>query len=196
MPLPTPNPGEERDEFVSRCMKAQEGEDKPQDQKVAICMEQWRSIKKQEFEAAMQTDEQELLEKFGDGFTASDVLLKVDEENHFVLAPVLVPEEVDRQGDIISEEEIAKAAHQFLADMRERDADTDLQHKFDVNPEQIALVESYVTTVPIDFGNGKVVKSGTWLAGWEIRDPALWTSIVKGQLTGLSIFGVGESEAA
>lgn len=46
MPLPTPTPGESQDDFVSRCMSAQDGEDKPQDQKLAICFDKFREVKK------------------------------------------------------------------------------------------------------------------------------------------------------
>lgn len=46
MPLPTPNEGESQDEFMERCMRAQKGEEKPQDQKVAICLSAFRRAKK------------------------------------------------------------------------------------------------------------------------------------------------------
>ena len=36
--IPTPNGGESQDEYVSRCMGVIGGEDKPQDQLVAICI--------------------------------------------------------------------------------------------------------------------------------------------------------------
>lgn len=44
MPLPKPNPGEERDKFVSRCISFVKHEDPstPQDQAIAMCFSQWR----------------------------------------------------------------------------------------------------------------------------------------------------------
>jgi hypothetical protein len=36
--VPTPNPEEGQDEYVSRCMGVIGGEDKPQDQLLAICI--------------------------------------------------------------------------------------------------------------------------------------------------------------
>jgi hypothetical protein len=36
--VPTPNPEEDQDEYVSRCMGVIGGEDKPQDQLLAICI--------------------------------------------------------------------------------------------------------------------------------------------------------------
>ena len=47
MPLPTPNKGEKRSDFVSRCMSQIGDEDKPQDQKLAICYSQWKNKKKE-----------------------------------------------------------------------------------------------------------------------------------------------------
>ena len=45
-PLPHPSSGESREDFISRCMSAQSGEDKPQDQKLAICDSKWRDTQK------------------------------------------------------------------------------------------------------------------------------------------------------
>ncbi len=42
MPIPKPRTGESEDAFTGRCMKAMEGEDKPLDQKLAICLDTWR----------------------------------------------------------------------------------------------------------------------------------------------------------
>lgn len=46
MPIPKPNPGESRDDYISRCMSAQEGEDRDQEQKLAICFDTFRQSKK------------------------------------------------------------------------------------------------------------------------------------------------------
>jgi uncharacterized protein len=43
MPLPKPKAGESKSDFIGRCMEAQAGEDKPQDQKVAICNDLWEN---------------------------------------------------------------------------------------------------------------------------------------------------------
>ncbi len=47
-------------------------------------------------------------------FEASYLIKSVDKEKRFVLGPVLVPEEIDLQRDIVSEEEIQKAAWAFM----------------------------------------------------------------------------------
>lgn len=50
MPIPEPKAGESREEFISRCMSAQSGEDRPQDQKLAICFSSWEDVKKSLFD--------------------------------------------------------------------------------------------------------------------------------------------------
>jgi hypothetical protein len=42
MPIPKPNSGESQSDFVSRCMSAMSGENRPEDQKLAICYAQYR----------------------------------------------------------------------------------------------------------------------------------------------------------
>jgi hypothetical protein len=46
MPLPEPKSEETKEAFMARCMSAQAGEDKPRDQKVAICLDIYRRDRK------------------------------------------------------------------------------------------------------------------------------------------------------
>jgi hypothetical protein len=54
MPLPTPNKGEDKDKFISRCMSngVMKKEFPEQEQRVAVCHSQWRkkgeSVKRDE----------------------------------------------------------------------------------------------------------------------------------------------------
>ena len=45
MPIPSRSRDESRDEYISKCMHALKDENKPQDQKVAICFSQWKKAK-------------------------------------------------------------------------------------------------------------------------------------------------------
>ena len=134
--------------------------------------------------------DEELLQAVGDPHWHGTIV-KRDDEKHFVLAPVLVPGEPDHQGDIVSHEEVEKAAHTFLADIRERDDDTDLMHRIDVKKEDVAIAESWVAPVDMQIGEHKVTK-GTWLMGLTIKSETIWNMVKDGILTGLSIFGVGK----
>lgn len=120
-------------------------------------------------------------------------IIKRDEERHFVLAPVLVPGEPDFQGDVVSAEEIEKSAHVFLEEVRERDDDTDLMHRIEVQKEDAAVSESWIAPVDLEVGEHKI-KKGTWLLGLTIKNGTIWNMVKDGILNGLSIFGVGRRE--
>ncbi len=100
----------------------------------------------------------------------------------FVLAPVLVPDEPDWQGDVISAEEIEKAAHSYMADSQ-RGA---YMHRQGLDDSQVMLVESSILRADTTI-HGTVLKAGTWLCAWKILHPELRDMIRSGQITGLSI---------
>ena len=49
MPIPEPQPGEGQDEYINRCMIYQDGDDLPDDQKMAVCFEKYREAIKSAF---------------------------------------------------------------------------------------------------------------------------------------------------
>ena len=63
------------------------------------------------------------------------------------------------------------------------------QHNF-VSEEGTAVVESWIAKSDCDIG-GETVKEGTWLMTVEINDDSLWQSIQNGEITGLSMGGLG-----
>jgi hypothetical protein len=105
-------------------------------------------------------------------------------ELRYVLCAVLVPEEVDAQGDIYSADEIRKAAWGFVRNSR----NIGLNHQGVVGPDRAAMVESFVTPVDVEV-EGTLFKAGTWIMGIQIDDNALWAKVKSGELTGLSIGG-------
>lgn len=109
-------------------------------------------------------------------------IMKTDEER-FVLGIVLVPEEVDSQGDIYSASEIRTAAHRFM----EQFQNVGLMHRDLVN-EKVKILESFIA--PADFGIGsQSVKKGTWIMAVRVLDDRLWGAVKDGDLTGFSIGG-------
>jgi hypothetical protein len=107
----------------------------------------------------------------------------------FVLGPVLVPEEIDKQGDIISSEEIEKAAHDYIQDSRR----PGLMHQLMLGTLDAQVVESYVTRGEYHIGK-QTIKEGTWLVGMRVFNKRLREMIRSGKLKGYSIGGVGVSE--
>ena len=107
------------------------------------------------------------------------VLKQIDEE-HTILGEVLIPNYVDYQGDIVSEEEIRKAAHAFMLDCQQ----IGIQH-IEENPA-LQLVESYVAPVDMEI-DGTLVTKGTWLIKTKVFDEAVWQQVKDGTFTGYSI---------
>jgi len=109
-------------------------------------------------------------------------ILKASEDFGFVLVPILVPDEADLQGDIISAEDIEKAAHAYMEESQ-RGGYMHRQILTDV-----VLVESYLLRADMEI-EGQIVKQGTWLGAWRIYNEELRTLIKEGKITGVSIGG-------
>jgi hypothetical protein len=112
-------------------------------------------------------------------------LIKANMEEQTVTGIVLQPEITDAQGDIMSQEVIRKAAHNFLAKYN-KNTKLGLQHKnFKVNFE---LYESWVAPQDVVINN-VVVKAGSWIMTVKVVAKNIWEKVKKGELTGFSIGG-------
>lgn len=110
-----------------------------------------------------------------------------EEPERKVWAAVLIPGEVDKQGDLVPRPEIERAAHDYLKHYRKVDEDHDL---VDGSGEPI---ESYVAPEEVTFdmpdGSGtRTYPEGTWIMGVELQEDA-WKRVQEGELTGFSIYG-------
>lgn len=114
-------------------------------------------------------------------------IAKADVEQRLVYGIVLEPDEVDTQGDTISEAGIQKTAHGFLAKYnRESEMGHMHQHLGDIG---VDLIESFIA--PMDFTLGEEpVKKGSWLIGVKVNDDKLWSDVKTGKLTGFSVAGI------
>lgn len=124
-----------------------------------------------------------------------DIVKTYETEDYtYVLGPVLIPEVVDQQGDIISAEEIAKTAHDFMQDSQT----AGLLHKVMLGTRDAAVVESYVA--PCDMmmknreGDDVMITKGTWMMGTRVYNEEIRDLIKSGKLTGYSIGGKGQGE--
>lgn len=111
------------------------------------------------------------------------------DEFTFVLAPVLVPETVDKHGDIIDADEIEMTAHGFLED----DGRAGLLHKMMLSKRQASIVESYLLRSASQI-NKKRFKKGTWMVGMKIYDSRLRRLIKEKKLKGFSVGGSATAE--
>lgn len=89
----------------------------------------------------------------------------------------------DTQGSVISEMEIERAAHLWLARFQNRG----LQHQKIIN-SKVEIFESYLAPADLRIG-GQSIKKGTWLLMYHVRDAALWKQIKSGEIQGFSMGG-------
>lgn len=130
-----------------------------------------------------------LITKADDGqaqFSTLGKILKVDETTHYVTGIVYEPLVEDAHGNFMTEEEIRKAAHWFAKNGDK----VDLQHSFEA-VEGVAVVETYVAPCDMEIGGETVIK-GSWIMTAEITNTEVWEKVQKGEVTGLSMGGVGK----
>lgn len=121
----------------------------------------------------------------GAGFQTLGRILKVDAESHYVTGVVYEPNVADAHDNYMTEAEIEKAAHWF---MKSGDK-VDIQHSFE-EAEGLTVVESWVAKSDEKI-EGQDIAKGTWLMTVEINNSEVWEAVEKGEITGLSMGGVG-----
>lgn len=100
---------------------------------------------------------------------------------------VLSPEEVDLHGDIYSADEVRKACHNF----NNHSMTANLLHL--VETDTFSIVESYIAPVDMVLGD-RLIKAGSWLTVTQIHDDEIWEEVKKGNLTGVSVGCLAQSE--
>jgi DNA adenine methylase len=116
-------------------------------------------------------------------------IYKISEEKRQILGCVLIPEVPDAQNDIISEDEIANAAHEFMIDYRKQQSEMGLMHKSTTS--KIVILESFIAPVDMEINSNRIIK-GSWLIKVKINDNQIWQDVKSGKLLGFSIGGNGK----
>lgn len=133
-------------------------------------------------------------------------IVKTDDELQVFYAPVFVPDEEHSQGlvttgdpsepDVVSKDEIRKAAHGFMIELAlSNDVRIGINHDDD-NPlshEQVQMVESWLEKADVIYETPhgpELVPEGAWMAGIHV-DADIWKSLKDGDLAGLSMKGTG-----
>jgi hypothetical protein len=125
-------------------------------------------------------------------------IVKVDEEEQVVTGPVLIPDQEDRHGDVVREENIETVAWKFMEDYQ----NVDLMHTFEevgvpvgslplpgdlhLDPEGLPGGEPDVSF------EEDVIPKGTWLFQVRVTKDEVWKGVMDGDYTGFSIYGQGE----
>ncbi len=121
--------------------------------------------------------------KRANGLAREVSIKKTAAQKQIAYAEVYRPNSVDSQGDFMTAEGIEAMAHSFLKKGLVRGIDT--QHNGVENGS--VVVESFIARKgDPDFAEG------AWVMGVHVPDKKLWDAIVKGQITGFSMFGTGD----
>lgn len=99
-----------------------------------------------------------------------------------VFGPVLIPDEPDYDGDVVSAEKIEQIHDLF----NEKYQNIDVQHSL----QNVGKVyTSYIAPSEITYGEQKFPQ-GTWMMGVKVTDDKAWELVEKGILTGFSIMAI------
>ena len=112
---------------------------------------------------------------------------KSDSPQRVTYGVVLEPDTEDLQGDVMTAEDIEKAAYDWM----ERSQHGGRMHADLV--EGAKVVESYIAPcdIPVETAEGQeVIRKGSWVLAMR-WPPEIWESIQKGELTGYSVGGTG-----
>ena len=106
-----------------------------------------------------------------------------NDEKRIVQGPVLIPNEEDTDGDVVSKEKVEEVAHKFVEDY----GNIDIQH----STQNVGkMVESYVTPVELKGQDGEVIPKGSWMLGVRVTNDNVWKSVKSGDIGGFSIMAI------
>jgi hypothetical protein len=111
-------------------------------------------------------------------------------EERYVFGVVLVPDEVDAQGDVYSAKEVEKAAHSFLEHFGGK---VKVMHK-GKPVEGVIPIESYLSKRVEEHG-GESFPVGTWFLATRVKNDDVWAAVKAGAFTGYSMGGTALREA-
>lgn len=110
-------------------------------------------------------------------------LVYKNEEKRIVYGPVLIPDEPDTDGDVVTAEQIENVAHKFV----EEYANIDLMHSLN---NVGRLVESYILPVDLEVDEETIIPKGSWIMGVRVTDDDAWQAVKDGKLRGFSIMAL------
>lgn len=114
--------------------------------------------------------------------TVCDLAKSIDTDQRLFTAVVLRPEKVDSHGDIYSADVVKQACHDYVQHCMA----SNVQHLFDVEKSDMAIVESYIAPTDISFEQGDALK-GDWVMTAKITNDVLWEACKAGEFTGFSV---------
>lgn len=114
-----------------------------------------------------------------------------DSAHKIITFPVLVPDEKDLNGDIITADEIVKTAVNFALSLGVKKINFD--HQDGTDTTEARFVETYILPIDMEMEGGTLPK-GTWMVGIQFSDE-LYQKVIDGEIVGVSMEGWGNVEA-
>lgn len=114
-------------------------------------------------------------------------IVKKNAAKRIAYAAVLVPGEIDHDGESVTKEKTEQAAHEWM----ELYQNVDLQHTLNNvgTPVESYLLPMEMTVKAVHGQQAMTLPEGTWILGSRLDEPT-WAAVEKGELTGYSIMGM------
>jgi hypothetical protein len=113
-----------------------------------------------------------------------------DGDERYVFGVVLIPGDVDTQGDTYSKAAVQKAAHSF---MEIYGGHLKLMHRGEPIDEAAKVLETYISKQEETHGD-EIFPAGTWFLASRIVDDILWSEVKVGKWDGYSMGGTAIKE--
>lgn len=174
-----PNPGESKDEFVSRCISIEVGNGYEQEQAAAICYAKWEG--KQEMRVA---------------FSA-------DTEKRIISGPLMVADlpiyRKDRDGKeyygVFTSEDIYNVVKKFFRN--NRISEVNMMHNPAMMVDNVYMIESFIIDSKrgVNAPTGYALTDGSWFGSFKIDNEDVWNEFIKsGKFKGFSVEGLFNTE--
>ncbi len=113
-------------------------------------------------------------------------IAKVDEDKRMIFGIVYSPDDLDTQGEYAKAEDIEKAAHSFMKDLRA----TNIDKQHNEEPQPAFVAESWIVRKGDPLFTDET--EGAWAVGIKVEDEDLWKSAKEGEIGGLSMGGTAD----
>lgn len=115
-------------------------------------------------------------------------LLKTNDTHKTISFCILTPNIEDRNGDIISADEIIKTAHDFGINMSEKFLNIDHKDNMHIDKKEYMYVESFIAPNDIIVWKN-IVGKGSWYVAIKFLNDKLYEMVKSGEFTGVSMEG-------
>lgn len=118
-------------------------------------------------------------------------IIKKESSHYTITFVALVPDIQDRNGDIITKDEIINTAHEFMINLQDKEVNID--HTNDSIVDDVQFVESFITPVDIEVSKDEIIPEWSWLVAMKFT-PEKFSEIESWDFIWISIEGRWQRE--